>query len=193
MEEYEVKYLDIDPKVIANKILSLGGSLAFDRIFHRAVFDYADLRLDKQAAWVRVRDEGEQVTMSFKQRLGWNPEDPGSNDAAMNEYEIVVSDFNTACNILRSIGLTDKFYIENRRVQYRLDGVEIDVEYWPLLSPYLEIEGESWDEVHATITKLGLDPADKKLFSTTQIYAQQGIDDKDYQILTFDKQVKKAT
>ena len=192
MEEYEVKYLDIDPAALEAKIYSLGGTKAFDRLFHRAVFDYPDLRLDQQAAWVRVRDEGDQVTMAFKQRIGYDPADSATNDAGMKEYEVVVSDFETACNILRSIGLTDKFYIENRRVQFRLAGAEIDIEYWPMLQPYLEIEGASWAEVETTIAKLGLDPSISKRYSTTQIYAQQGINDKDYQILAMDHQVKKA-
>ena len=192
MEEYEVKYLDINPAAIEAKIYSLGGTKAFDRLFHRAVFDYPDLRLDQQAAWVRVRDEGDRVTMAFKQRLGYNAADSATNDDGMNEYEVVVSDFETACNILRNIGLTDKFFIENRRVQYKLDGTEIDVEYWPMLQPYLEIEGESWAEVESTISKLGLDPSESKRYSTTQIYAQKGINDKDYQILAMDYQVKKS-
>lgn len=192
MEEFEVKFLNINPETIEAKLVELGGTKMFDRVFHRAVFDYADLRLDKQAAWVRVRDEGDKTTMSFKQRLGWNAADPHSNDTGMIEEEVVVSDFETACKILRHIGLTDKFFMENRRVQYKLDGVEVDIEYWPMLEPYLEIEADSWAAVDKTIAKLGLDPANKKLFSTTQIYAQNGIDDKDYQILTFDKLVKKS-
>jgi adenylate cyclase class 2 len=192
MEEFEVKFLGVDPQAIESRLVELGGTKMFDRMFHRAVFDYADLRLDKRAAWVRVRDEGDRTTMSFKQRLGWNADDPHSNDTGMIEEEVVVSDFETACKILRHIGLTDKFFMENRRVQYKLDGAEVDIEYWPMLEPYLEIEAGSWEEVDKTIEKLSLNPADKKLFSTTQIYAQVGIDDKDYQILTFDKLVKKA-
>lgn len=192
MEEFEVKFLGIDPATIEAKLVELGATKAFDRVFHRAVFDYADLRLDKAAAWVRVRDEGEQVTMSFKQRLEADQSNVHSNDAGMIEEEVVVSDFETACKILRHIGLTDKFFMENRRVQYHLDGVEVDIEYWPLIEPYIEIEGGSWEDVDKTIVSLGLNPDDKKIFSTTQIYEQQGIRDKDYQILTFEKQVKKT-
>jgi len=192
MEEFEVKFLNIDPDSIETKLVALGATKKFDRIFHRAVFDYADLRLDKAAAWVRVRDEGEQVTLSFKQRLNADQSNVHANDTGMVEEEVVVSDFETACKILRHIGLADKFFMENRRVQYHLDGVEVDIEYWPLIKPYIEIEGKSWAEVDKTILSLGLNPDDKKIFSTTQIYEQQGIRDKDYQILTFDRQVKKA-
>ncbi|HSX02360.1 MAG TPA: CYTH domain-containing protein [Candidatus Saccharimonadia bacterium] len=191
-EEYEVKFLNIDPAAIERRVLELGGAQVFDRVFRRAVFDYADLRLDEQGAWVRVRDEGDKVTFSYKQRLGYQKgADINQNDQGMLEEEVAVSDFETVCAMLRHIGLVDKFYQENRRVQYRLDGVEIDVDYWPQLPPYVEIEAESWAKVDETIGRLGLDPADKKLFSTTQVYAQAGIRDKDYRIMTFDRMVKR--
>ena len=191
-EEYEVKYLGIDPAELETKILALGGKKIFDRMYRRAVFDYADLRLDKQGAWVRVRDEGDKVTFSYKQRIGYaETGDNSGNDKGMIEEEVVVSDFETVCTILRSIGLVDKYYQENRRVRYLLDGVELDVDYWPQLEPYLEVEGESWEAVDEAAKKLGLDPADKKIFSTTQIYEAAGIRDKDYRIMTFEKMEKR--
>jgi hypothetical protein len=39
--------------------------------------------------------------------------------------------------------------------------------------------------------KLGLDPRDKKIFSTYQVYALYGIDENQYQTITFEKQIKK--
>lgn len=188
MEEYEVKFLAIDPETIEQKVLALGGQKLFDRVYHRVVFDYPDMRLDKAGAWIRVRDEGDQVTMSFKQRQGRKE---NANDDGMLEEEVVVSNFETTCTILRHIGLTDKFFLENRRVRYVLDGVEVDVDYWPQLEPYLEIEGKNWDEVNETITKLGLDPAEKKIFSTTQVYQLAGINDKEYRRITFKEMLKR--
>ena len=192
MEEIEAKILNVDVEALEAKIIELGGVKQFDRVFHRAVFDYEDLRLDQKGAWVRVRDEGDRVVMSFKQRLGYDATQPAQNDTGMLEEEIVVSDFETAASILRHIGLTDKFFQENRRVQYQLDGVELDIDHWPLIRPYLELEAVSWGEIDEMIVKLGYSIEDKKIFSTTQIYDLAGIRDKDYQILTFDRQVKKT-
>lgn len=190
MEEFEAKFLNVDPAEIERKVLAQGGRKVFDRMFHRAVFDYADLRLDKQASWLRVRDEGDQVTMAFKQRTGTSASDGSSNDGGMLEEEVTVSDFATACRILRHIGLEDKFFIENRRVRYELGDAQLDVDWYPQLEPFLEIEGPSWEAVDMAIVKLGLDPKDKKVFSATQIYAIKGIRDKDYSRITFDEMVK---
>ena len=92
---------------------------------------------------------------------------------------------------MRKIGLTDKFYFENKRTRYILDGIEFDIDEWPLLAPYLEIEAKSWEEIDTAINLLGFKKEDAKKFSTTQIYELVGIHDKDYQIMTFEKQIKK--
>jgi adenylate cyclase class 2 len=192
MEEKEVKFLGIDPKRIQEKLMKLGAKKLFDRLYRRRVFDYPDLRLDKQGAWVRVRDEGDKVTLTFKQRLGVRGHDGVTNDESMEEVEVEVSDFDKTAEILRRIGLKEKHYIENRRIRYLFfGGVEFDLDFWPMIPPYLEIEAKSWGKIDEVIVKLGLDPRDKKIFSTYQVYALYGIDENQYQTITFEKQVKK--
>jgi adenylate cyclase class 2 len=109
----------------------------------------------------------------------------------MYERETEVESFDATADILRKIGLVDKFYFENKRTRYMLDDIEFDIDEWPLLKPYLEIEANSWEKIDKAIALLGLNKDEAKKFTTTQIYALEGIADKDYQILTFDKQVKK--
>ena len=47
-------------------------------------------------------------------------------------------------------------YQENKRIQYTLDNVEIDIDTWPMIPTYLEIEGNSEEEVNNMVKKLGL-------------------------------------
>lgn len=189
MEECEVKFLNIDHGKLEKQILELGGEKQFDRIYRRVVLDFPGWPLNEQKSWLRVRDEGDKVTMSFKKRI--DPGEIGSNDTSMHEHEIVVSDFDATIDILHQIGMIDKFYEENRRVRYMLNDVELDVDYWPQLKPYLEIEAPTWEQVHKMIETLGLDPADKKIYSTHQIYEENGIEEFDYSRITFDEMVKR--
>lgn len=189
MEEIEVKFLNIKPKEIENKIVKLGGVKVFDRIFKRRVFDYPDLRLNSKGSFLRLRDEVEKVTLTFKQRL--NIGQKGENDEGMKEVEIEVSSFNETKELLLALGFVEKFYEENRRIKYSLDGVEIDLDFWPLLNPYLEIEADSWDKIDQTVNKLELKTANKKIFTAFQIYEMNGINELDYEILTFEKQIKR--
>lgn len=66
------------------------------------------------------------------------------------------------------------------------------VQFKPRGTPYLEIEAKSWEDIKKAISLLNLDPDDQKIFSTNQIYELKGINEMDYEIITFDK-VKKKT
>ncbi len=191
MEEIEVKFLNIDPNSIDKKLKSLGAERIFERLYRRRVFDYPDLRLDKQGAWLRIRDEGDKVTMSYKQRLGMKDREASQNDKSMEEIETTVGNFEKMAEIMLKIGLTEKFYQENRRIRYMLKDIEFDIDFWPELEPYLEIEAPSWEKVNEGIRLLGLEPGDKKIMSSTQIYGLKGIVDTDYKEMTFKGMIKK--
>lgn len=192
MEEIEVKFLDINVVSITKKLKKLGAKKAFEKLYKRKVFDYSDWRLDKKHSWVRLRDEGEAITLTYKRRLGTKDQSTGiKNDEGMEEVEIEVSDFEQTATLLHKIGLVDKFYLENKRTRYLLNGVEIDIDTWPLIPAYLEIEANSWDEIDKTIKQLDLNPKDKKIMSATQVYKLYGINDKDYSLITFEKQIKR--
>lgn len=185
MEEVEVKFLSINPEQLEARLQKLGAQKIFDKIYRRRVFDFPDLRLDKAGAWVRLRDEGDKVTLVFKQRLGVMSDDGNTNDQSMNEIEIIVADYNQTGLFLENIGLKEKFYEENRRIRYILDDLEFDLDFWPMLEPYLEIEAPSWERISQAIALLELNPQDQKIFSTQQIYALKGINENDYQVISF--------
>ncbi|HUV71626.1 MAG TPA: CYTH domain-containing protein [Clostridia bacterium] len=190
-EEIEIKFLNIDPQKIESKLKKLGAKKVFEKTYRRRVFDYPDLRMDKKGAWLRLRDEGEVITLAFKQRLGVKDHKGQSNDLGMEEIMVEVSDFEKLAKILGRIGLVEKHYLENKRIRYVLEGIEFDIDFYPLIEPFLEIEANSWSEIERAIGLLGLDPKKKRIFSTTQVYALSGISQEDYQWLTFDKVLKK--
>lgn len=191
MEEYELTYIDIDTKKIEDKLISLGAKKIGDFHFKRIVFDFPDFRLDKQSAWVRLRDEGDKITLTFKQRLGTDLRDKLTGDDGMYEKEIVVSNFDDTREILLKIGLIEKMYQENKRTKYLLNNVEFDIDTWPLLDPYLEIEGTKWVDVYKAVEIVGLKKEDGKKFSTNQIYRLKGLDDRNYTKLTFSEQIER--
>ena len=191
MEEVEVKFLNIDVQATEAKLAALGAKKVGEYFYRRRVFDYPDLRLHKQGAWVRLRDEGERVTLVYKQRLGVTSHDGSTSDQSMEEVELTVDSFDRTAEFLTAIGLQEKFYEENRRVRWVKGEVEFDIDTWPQLPPYLEIEAPSWQQIDEAIQLLGLNPADKKIFSTLQVYKLAGIDELDYSRITFEGLVKK--
>lgn len=190
MEEIEVKFLNIDPVRIQKKFAEIGAQKFGEYFYRRRVFDYPDWRLDKQGAWLRLRDEEDKITLSFKQRLRIKPHDGSESDDGMEEIEILVDDFGKAAALLLRLGFVEKHYAENKRIRWIKDGVEFDIDTFPELEPYLEIEASSWGKIDEAIGWIGLNSDDKKIFSANQIYALKGINVADYSRLAFDGMLK---
>ncbi|MFA6918566.1 MAG: class IV adenylate cyclase [Patescibacteria group bacterium] len=190
MEEIEVKFLNINIEEIEAKLKNIGAKKVFDKIYKIRIFDYPDLRLNDRKSWLRLRDEGDKVTVAFKRRLGVS-QVAGVNDQGMEELEVVVDNFDRTSDIFLSLGLMIKFYEEKRRIRYILDEIEFDIDLMPALDPFLEIESSSWENVDRGIKLLGLNPEDKKIFSASQIYALKGIKMLDYIEFKFDGLIKR--
>ena len=187
MEEIEVKFLHIDPKEVEKRLLGLGAEKKYDRVFRDRVFDFPGWPLDAKKSWLRLRDKGDKITLSFKKRFGISK----TGDAGLEEVEIGVDDFEATTLILEKIGMIQKFNEEKRRVHFEVDGVDVDIDTWPLMPPYLEIEGEEWGEVRKVADSLGMEWEKRRTTGAMQIYREYGIEEKDYSVLTFDRQVKR--
>jgi len=192
MEEIEVKFLNIEPEAIQKKLAEIGAVKVGEYFYRRRVFDYLDWRLDKDNSWLRLRDEGERIALSFKKRLGVQDHNGKSSDEGMEEIEIEVSDFEKTAMLLKRLGFAEKHYAENKRIRWVKDDIEFDIDTFPQLEPYLEIEAPSWEKIDEAIRLLGLNPAEKKIFSTNQVYALKGIQASEYIRLAFDGLMKRG-
>lgn len=190
-QEIEAKILNIDIKNLEEKLKVIGAKRISEKFFRSTTFDYPGFPMDKQAAWVRLRDEGDKVTMAYKKRLGIVDLDKGTNDSGMEEIEVAVSDYDLTTQFLLKLGLVVKFSQEKRRITWQKGSVTYDIDTWPRLDPYLEIEGDTWEAVDNAISELGFDLKDKVICSATQIYEMSGIRDKDYIKMTFSEFVKR--
>lgn len=191
MEEIEVKFLNIDPASIENKLTTIGAERIFEKLYRRRIFDYPDLRLHKKGAWIRLRDEGEKITLAYKERIGMKTFDGTTDDDSMEEIEINVNDFDKTAELLNKAGFIEKFYQENKRIRYQLNDIEFDIDFWPQLDHYLEIEAPSWEKIDEAIKLLELDPKDKRILSASQIYKLKGIEDINYKEITFNGLIKR--
>ena len=73
------------------------------------------------------------------------------------EIEIEVSDFEETNRILNELGYESHTYQESKRTRYMLNGVELDIDSWPYIPSYLEIEGKNEQEVREMIKILDVD------------------------------------
>lgn len=169
--EYEAKVLDIDPEKTARLILDAGGTPQGEtRLMRRYVYDTLPA---VPGRWVRLRDTGTGtgtgVTLCVKQI---------ATDAVdgTHETETTVDSFEETAALLRLVGLTPRSYQENRRTSYTLGTVRLELDAWPRIPPYLEIEADSETQVQDAAVALGLDREQLTSLNTTTIYGMYGID-----------------
>jgi adenylate cyclase class 2 len=101
------------------------------------------------------------------------------------EIEVHVGDFATANALLGTLGFTPKSYQENKRTSFTLDGARLEIDSWPGIPPYLEIEADTKGDVIRVAELLGHTEADLTGENTTKVYARHGIDLDDIPELRF--------
>lgn len=138
--EFEAKFLVRDLSDARRQLEEIGATCVHaERLLRRAVFDLPDLSLDRRGAWVRVRDEGDRVTMSYKQVQC------ESDVTGTFETILIVDSYDRATELLNDIGMVRKSYQETKRESWTCEGVSFDIDTWPGLPPFMEIE--AGDEV----------------------------------------------
>jgi len=151
-QETEAKFLHIYIDAIRQKLNAVGAQCTQPmRLMQRAIIDHPDMRLQyEKDAYIRVRDEGDKVTLTYKQftslELG-----------GALELETVVENFETTIQIFEAAGLKTKSFQQSRRETWNIDGTEVVIDEWPWLDPYIEIEADDEASIKQVASKLDLD------------------------------------
>jgi adenylate cyclase class 2 len=101
--------------------------------------------------WLRLRDEGATVTLTYKQAVT-----DGAVDA-LHEVETTVGDFDATRQLLLATGFRAVRYQESYREEWRQGPIRYDIDTWPDLPTFLEIEGPDAESVRQAALELGLD------------------------------------
>lgn len=147
--EYEAKFTKIDKARIRKQLKKIDAKLLRSEFFQKRVaFNLPKKSIKK--GYLRVRDEGNKITMSLKFVNGKKIED-------QKEILLNVDNFESAVEFLNSIGCSQKAFQETKRELWSLNNVDITIDEWPFLEPFVEIEGKSEEAVKLVCKKLELD------------------------------------
>lgn len=174
--ETEVKFLNVNFDELRERLHAAGAILEQPmRLMRRVIIEPPEL--EKRDAFVRVRDEGDKITLTYKQ---FHDHDAISG---VEELEVTVSDFDSMVEILHLAGLEHKSFQESRRETWRLGSVEVVLDEWPWLDPYIEIEGPNEKDVQRTADLLGFSWQNAVFGSTTAAYQRQYPDGESRQLV----------
>ena len=176
--EIEERVLEIDKDKVIAKLEELGAKKIGDWHQKRYVYDFIPKRENE---WIRLRTNGKETTLTYK-----NIE--SKDISGTKELEIVVSDFEETNQLLKIMGYTPRSFQENLRTRYYLDHIEIDIDTWPLIPTYLEIEGNSEEGVKRIEKLLELNESKVTTMNCQDIYLEEyGIDINQIEELKFDE------
>lgn len=147
--EFEAKFINIDKDEVRKNLKKLKAKLLRPEFFQKRMAFHLPKKSVKKG-YLRVRDEGNKITISLKYVNGKKIDD-------QKETQLIVDDYENAISLLKSIGCQSKAYQETKRELWSLDGVDITLDEWPFLEPFVEIEGESEEAVKKVSQKLGFD------------------------------------
>lgn len=160
--EYEVRVLEVDIPSMVEKIEKLGGVKKGDWFQKRYVYDTIPTHPSK---WYRLRTNGIETTLTYKNVT------KNSIDGT-KELEITVDNFDKTNEMMELLGYIHKGYQENKRIRYILNDVEIDIDTWPLIPTYMEIEGKNIKEVENILKLLDIDSSKVTALNCEDIYKE---------------------
>ena len=164
--EFEATFTNINKDTMRQKLQTVGAELVKPEFMQvRVVFELPGGK-EINKGWLRVRNEGDRITMSHKLIDG---------DAIQNQKEIClqVDNFDKAVSFLKSIGSEEKAYQESKREVWKINDVEVTIDEWPYLEPFVEIEGASEQAVKGVANILDFDYTLAKFCCATTLYSEK--------------------
>lgn len=167
--EYEARFMGIDRDNVRLLLQSNQYEIVTsDRLMRRVRFHSPQDPQGQIQAW-RVRDEGHgKVTAAWKRTIH------NSVDGT-HEIEISITDngYDAAVDFLKSTGLIAVAYQESRRETWRKGDVEVVIDEWPGLRPFVEIEAKTEQQVIDAAFILGFKIEDAVYGDVSVVYQRE--------------------
>lgn len=168
--EKEIKVLDIDVKDVQLHLEKLHAQPVYvgQRII--STFDYSDGQCHKRDTLVRLTEE-----RTVKITVHINNSASGDNRKIIKLHPL---ENNITCrDFLSSLGLQEKTRVAARRSSYEIGEIDFDIDEFPIIPPFLEIDVEKLDMPLALLLHdLGLESKQIVNCGTEEIFRIYGID-----------------
>lgn len=149
-KEIEARFLEVDKEALVDKLLKLGAKDLGENTLEEVIIYDPELKWLDERRFVRLRKTGESTRLTYKEHRA-------STVDGAHEIELGIEDLEKAVKIFESIGLLPYRRQQKRRHTLHLDKVVFDIDTWPKIPTYVELEGPSEEVLKNVASKLGLD------------------------------------
>lgn len=169
--EFEIVFTSIDKDAIRQKIKKLGWKCTKEeKLMRRVIYDFWTNK------FARIRDEWDKITCTYKEIADWE-----LNIHSVKEIETEVWDFYLMKAIFEKMWLKQKAYQETKREIWEINWeVELMIDTWPWLNPFIEIESKNEEIVKNYVEALGFNYNNWLFWTVDEIYFEELWIDKGY-------------
>jgi len=180
MKEIEIKIVDFNEAKLRSALRKRKAEYRGKSSLKRLVFDAMPDSGD-QDELIRIRTDGKRTTLTWKYR-----DNRGKNIDNTDEIEVEVSDFDKAAEIISKLWKGTRPYRQETKLEtWDYKGVEVAICTWPLVPPFVEVEGKTEKEVRRAVKELGIEGKDMGNSNLAKIFAMYGQEGKDIGDLHF--------
>lgn len=147
-KEIEVRFLNINKEDLVSKLHKLGALDRGENTLSEIIFYDPELSWLKERRFIRLRTIGGRTTLTYK-------ENKDQTVDSAHEIEFTVEDPEKISELFERIGLVAYRHQEKKRHSFLLSDTAIDIDTWPKIPPYVEIEGKSENHLRQVSASLG--------------------------------------
>ena len=149
-KEIEVRFLEINKDSIVQKLHTLGAHDCGETMLEEVIIYDSKLEWLDEHRFIRLRKRGGKTVLTYK-------ENKQQTIDSATEIEFDITDFNAAQLLFEKIELVCYRRQQKKRHTLTLGEVTIDIDTWPRIPTYVELEGPSEETLRKTAHDLGLD------------------------------------
>jgi adenylate cyclase class 2 len=164
MKEIEVKVLEIDVKKVTADLKKLGAKKVFDGSVVTTYYDYPSRMLHKKGISLRTRCLGKKAYITWKSNV--------SKKIAKirDEHECLVENIQVIETAFQGLGLKKVVVSRKHRISYALKNIHVDIDTYPCIPTFMEVEGKNVQEIRRFLMSLGFSMKNAKAWSGKEFF-----------------------
>ena len=147
--ETEIKFLEIDVLSLKTKLSELHAEDLGEDLYREVIFYSKNSDFRKEKKIVRLRRTKNGNFLTYK-------EHPKVGSSTSIEIEITVDNEEKTIAFLEKLGLIAFRIQEKKRHSFLIDSIRVDVDTWPGIPTYVELEGDDEESLIKLSQKLEL-------------------------------------
>ena len=175
-KEIETRFLEINKESLISKLISLGALDKGEEKLEQIIFK--SKLWDHKGKFIRLRKTHGKFKLTYKEQIDL------TIDGA-REIEFEVSDWNKCILFLEKSGITAIRNIEKYRHTLVINNVYFDIDTWPKIPAYVEVEGPSIEAIKEACSLVGLNWENKFDGTPWEVFMHYGLNLDKISVITF--------